>query len=259
MKRTATIAAMWAAATLAAPAAPYVVLKSGQQVPGVSIRAKADGSVVLTRADGQQLVLTRDQYTQAVADRPPEFDAGLKAVQGQKFDEAIPLLKKVVDEYKYLAWDERALVVLGRAYAGKKDHASAIAAYEELFRGNPAAEKEAAVMWGYLEALLGAGQAARLEPRLDQMIREGARPDAARAQMMRGDVKAAAGQLEAAALDYLRTVLFFKKEADVQPEAHLRVAETLEKMRDNRAKEWYRRLAEDFPGSPQAAAAKGKY
>jgi hypothetical protein len=40
--------------------------------------------------------------------------------------------------------------------------------------------------------------------------------------------------------------------------ALLKAAQALEGLRDARAKDFYRRLVEDFGDSPEAAAAKGK-
>ena len=256
MKRC--IVAMLLAGACVAQAAPRVVLKGGREVEGVSIRAKADGTIVLTRADGQQFTLTREQYVRAEADKPADFDRAVRLVQGKQYDEAIPLLRKIATELRFLTWDERALYALAKAYEGKGAPADAVKAYEELFQVNPEAEKGGEAMWGYFEALLATGREDKLAPRLDAIVREGTRPDAARAQIMRGDQKAKKGQFEEAVLDYLRTVMFYQREAAVLPAAYLKVASTLEKMRDNRAREWYKRLVEEFPESPEAASARDK-
>jgi len=242
----------------AAQAAPYVILQNDRRMDGVEIRAKADGTVVLISAGGQQMEFTRGQYKQAVADRPPEMEQAQRAMQAQQYDAAIPLLRKVMDNLRFLGWDEKAGELLVDALAAKEDYKGALDVYEQMIRQRPDVLKDANFGWGYRRALLGAGQAARLEPMLKQLIESGSREDAARAQLMRGDIRAAQGQLEAAALDYLRTAYFFEAEKAVRPEALLKVAATLEKMRDARAKEWYQRLKMEFPGSPEAAAAAGK-
>ncbi len=246
------------AAVCAAQAVPRVYLKGGREIDGVSIRAKSDGTIVLTRSDGQQLTLSVEQYDRAEADRPPEYDEAIRLIQAKDYDKAIPLLRKVVDAMRFLTWDERALYAIAKAYEGKGQPADAVKAYEQLFAVNPAAEQGGEPMRGYFEALFAAGRQAVLEPKVDRVIRKGARPDAARAQILRGDMRAAAGRLEEAVLDYLRTVMFFARETAVQPSAYLKTAETLEKLRDNRAREWYKRLVEEFPDSPEAAAARGK-
>jgi TolA-binding protein len=106
--------------------------------------------------------------------------------------------------------------------------------------------------------LLDAKQFEKLEKSLAETIAAGSRADAARAQIMRGDIRAAQNQLELALQDYLRTVVLFKNERASQPEALLKAAQTLEKLRDNRAADMYRKIVEEYSSSPQAATARAK-
>ena len=160
--------------------------------------------------------------------------------------------------YRFLDWDVQARVALPKVYLLKGDAAGAVAAYDKLFTASPKTKEDAEVQWSYRQALLGAKQYDRLETVLKDVIAKGSRADAARAQIMRGDVKASQNQLEAAALDYMRTVILFSGERAVQPEALMKAAETFEKLRDARAKELFRKIVDDFPTSPQAAAARAK-
>lgn len=253
------IAAAVAAATVSATAAPYVVLKDGQRRPGASIRAKADGSIVLIDDKGQQFTLTRDQYMQAVADKPAAYDPAVAAVQAKQYDAAIAPLQKIMSDLRFLEWDKAAGLALAKAYQGKGDFESMIKTYDTLMKDYPALETDAEIGWAYREAILGAKQYARLEPMLTKLIAGESRSDAARAQVMRGDINAAQGKPEVAIRDYLRTVLFFERETAVMPLALLRTAQGLERLRDPRAKEFYRRLAEEYAEAPEAAAAKGKF
>ena len=77
---------------------------------------------------------------------------------------------------------------------------------------------------------------------------------------MRGDIQAAQNNLDQAVLDYLRTVVLFQdvKDPMIQGEAHYKAAQTLEALRDQRAKEIYQRLVKEFGSSPYAAQAQGK-
>lgn len=256
---------MWipvvAIAAATASAAPYVVLKSGERKVGLTIRAKPSGEVTLSLAGGQQMILSKEQYVQAVADKPATFDAAVAAVQQKKFDEAVPALEKIMQETRYLEWDKAAGLQLAKAYEGKGDFANAIKTYETLLKDYPALETdpEAAVGWGMRNALLGAKQYAKLDPMLTKLMAGDNRAEAARATLMRGDMRADENKPEAAIRDYLRTVLFYSSEASVMPAALLRTAQSLEKQRDPRAKEFYRRLAEEYGSSPEAAQAKGKF
>ena len=81
---------------------------------------------------------------------------------------------------------------------------------------------------------------------------------AARAQVLRGDLKRKRRQLEPAVQDYLRTVILFENIRDVQPEALYKAGETLEELRDARAKDLFARLQREYPDSKYAARAREK-
>lgn len=247
-----------AALAVSAAAAPYVVLKDGRKMDGVSIRARPDGSVILIRADGQQITLMRDQYSQAVADKPAEFDRAAAAVQAGRVDEAIPLLQKIMADHRFLQWDREAGLLLVRAHQARKDGASMLKVYDGLMKDYPAMANDPEVSWAYRDALLAAKQFTQLEPQLAKLAVGENRADAARALLMRGDIRQAQGNLELAIRDYLRVVLFYERETAVLPRALLRVAQALEANRDPRARDFYRRLLQEFAETPEAAAAKGK-
>jgi TolA-binding protein len=75
---------------------------------------------------------------------------------------------------------------------------------------------------------------------------------------VRGDIKLSQANLEGAALDYLRSAILFESEKETLPEALFKAADALEKLRDPRAKELYRRVASEFGGTPWAQKAAGK-
>lgn len=257
MKKRAIFLAVTLGA-LSVEANPFVVLEGNRRIEGVNIRARRDGTVILLTAQGQEFTFSPDQYVRAVADRPSEYDEGLRSMQAGNFDEAIARFLPIVEKYRYLSWDEQALIALAHAYREKGDTSKSLEAYQSLFRINPNREKEREIRWGYYETLQQAGRTATLVPKLDELIRNGEPVDAAKAYVLRGMVNEANNRLEAAVLDYLRAVMFFGRQAEVMPEAYLRVAQVLEKMRDNRSREWYRNVVEEFPDSPQAEAAKQK-
>lgn len=246
------------AGALSAAAAPYVVLPNGQQMVGTAIRAAPDGTIILTTAQGT-LRYAKGQYAKAFADKPAEFDQARQRAAAKDYATAEQLLRKVITELQFLEWDNAARLVLAReVQMAKGDPAAAVITFEELFRLSPDAKNNPDAGWAYREALLGAKQFDKLGAALDETIKSGARADAARAQVMRGDLKLAQGQVEGAVLDYLRTVVLFENEKDSQPEALFKAAETLEKLRDARAKSLYEKLRTQYAGSPYAARAAGK-
>jgi TolA-binding protein len=189
--------------------------------------------------------------------------AAQKMIADGKYEEAIRMLTPIAREYTGLDWDIVAQLQIARALVGKKDFTGAIARYEDLFTKMPEVKKQSDALWSYHGALQEAKQYDKLKAALKQALAEGSHADVLRAQMMRGDLEAEQGNLENALLDYLRTVTFAKtgKEAppkEVVPQAMLKTAQTLEKMKDGRAKEWYRKVVQDYPQSPEAAVAKKK-
>jgi len=258
MKRTIVILAAVLALAARARAQGYVILTDDRRVDGTSIAARPDGTIVLTTASGQRLEFERARVKLAVAPKPPEIDQAAAAIQAKRYDDAIKLLRDIYARNRFFNWGEMASKQIGRVFAEKGDLPEAVKAYEEHLRRYPAAEQDSEWMWFYLDTLLQAREFAKLEPRLNKMVAEGSRRDAARAQILRGDVRAASNQLEAAVLDYLRAVMFYSTEKDIQPQAMLKTAATLELMRDPRAKDWYRKLVKEFPASAEAAEAKKK-
>ncbi len=252
------IAVAVVAGTLAAPAAPYVVLNDNSRREGLRISARADGTVVLSTASGQ-FEYPRGQYKLAVADKPAEFDGAIAAAArpGQG-DAAIPALKKIMAEMRNLEWDKPAAQALARIHNAKKEYAQVVTTYEALFVAYPSLEMDPEYGWTYRRALLDAGQAKKLETKLGDLAAKGTPTDAARALVLRGDIRASEEKMEYAIRDYLRVVLFYAREQAVMPEALSKAAGALEKLRDPRAKNLYQQLVRDYPSSPEAVAAKGK-
>jgi TolA-binding protein len=247
-----------ALAVLAAAAgsqAAHVITITGQRVDGSDIRAKSDGEIILTTVQGTRSFYP-GQYAKAVADKPAEIDRATQLAEGKQYDDAIKLLEDVIVRYRFLDWDNQARAMLPKIYVKKGDYTSAIGAYDKLFAASPKTKEDVELQWGYRQTLLDAKQFDKLEQQLSGVISAGPRADAAKAQIMRGDAKLAQGQVESAALDYLRTVVLYANESDVQPEALFKAADALEKLRDARSKEMFKRLVDEYPSSPQAATAK---
>lgn len=234
----------------------YVETKQGR-IEGTDIRAKSNGEVILVTPRGTRTFF-KGQYIRAVADKPEAYDRALKMAATGKMDEAIPILKDIVSQYRYLEWDNQARKVLAKIYMEKGDGEAAVSIIEEIKANSPTASEDSELQWAYREALLKAGKTTELEAQLDEAIQKGDRADAARAQVMRGDLKKAQGKLEPAALDYLRTVVLFKDVPEQQPAATYKAAEVLEEMRDGRSKELYQAVIKDYPDSTYAQQAKTK-
>lgn len=261
MKKT-TILLIGLAVALAAGAAlaaPYVVMPNGQRVEGLSIRALQNGDINLTTAQGVR-TFARGTYAKAVADKPPEFDQAVAALNAKRFDDAIKMLEAIVTRMRFLDWDVEASKLLPQAWLGKNNPEEAVKAYEKLFQLAPGERQNSEVAWGMRRAMLAAKQYGALQRQLDAVVAGGNRPDAARAQIMRGDIQLAQNNIDLAVLDYLRTAILFQdvKDAEIQGEAHFKAAQTLETLRDPRAKEMYQRVVANYGTSRYAAQARGK-
>ena len=245
--------------TLSASAA-YVIRADGRRVEGTDIRIKPDGEVVLTTAQGQYN-FPLGQYRQAAADKPAEYDKAAQLFNGQKYDEAIPLLDGIASRLRGLSWDGPAGALLMQCQVAKGDGAAAVAAYNRLVAGNAKLAEDADVQDAYRHALITAKQFNRLAPMLDAAIAGAVRRDAARAQLLRGDMHMAQNSLEEAVMDYLRTALLFndvKDDGELQAEALWKAGETLQKMKDERSAQFcFQELRQLYPNS-RAAGKIGK-
>jgi TolA-binding protein len=239
-------------------AAPYVILSNGQRRDGVDIRVMSNGDVMLTLADGNQFTFTADQVERAVADKPPYFDQAVAALRAGRADIAVQGFEKVLAEYKGLDWDVRAMPLLAQAYIAKEDYAKAERAFENLFKANPRVKDNSELVISYAKVLLKAGKTAKLEQQLKQMIASGDQQAAGYAQLMRGNIEMENQNYKEAAKDFLRTVYFFRNQSDLMPEATFNLAESLDKLRDKRAKEWYATVAKNYPGTEYATKAQAK-
>lgn len=243
--------------SVAAAQASYVILQNNSRVDGTDIRANSRGEIILQTTAGSR-TFPPGSYLKAVADKPPEFDQARQLAGQQKYDDAIKILTDLVARYRFLEWDNNSRALMAQIQVAKGDAAAAISTYDDLFRNSADAKNDSNILWAYRDALLKAKQFDKLEAALNEAISKGPRADAAKAQIMRGDIKLAQGQVEGAVLDYLRTVVLFKSEKEAQPAALLKAAQTLEKLRDARAGKLYAQLREEYPQSPEAAAAAGK-
>ncbi len=237
--------------------AAYVELVDGSRRDGSAIRARSDGAIILTTPQGN-VEFTRGQYTKAWADKPAEFDRARQLAAQKNYDEAIKFLDPIILNFRYLEWDNNARVVKAQVLSAKGDAAGAVAVYDQLFQASPEAKKDSTTLWAYYGAMVDAKQFDKLSPQLDALISTGSRADAARAQVVRGDIKLSQANVEGAVLDYLRSAILYENEQAVLPEALFKAAEGLDKLRDPRAKDLYRRVASEFGGTPWGQKAAGK-
>jgi len=242
----------------AVQAAPFVINSAGNQVNGSAIQSAADGTILLTTLNGQTLTFRPGTYRQAFADKPKEMFQVESLVKQKDLIAVVQILRRVKEEYQFLGWDQRAGLMLARVYLPLKQFEDSTREYEELFAAQPNLKTIPKERANYMQALLGSGRISEVAVMIDEDIASGSREAAARAQIVRGDLKAAGGQTEEALLDYLRTAILFRAQTDVLPEATYKTALALKKLNDPRAAEYFQKVMDDFPESEFADLAKGE-
>lgn len=200
--------------------AAYVVTLSGRQINGPKVSATADGSVTLTTATGQSMTFRTGQYKQAVADKPQALSRAEQFLKEGAGDRAVPLLKQVQAEYRFLAWDQTAVQLLANHYFEMGQFPEAAAVFQAL--ENP----DATAQLRYREALLKSGNMEAVLPMIGTDIATGSRESAARAYLLRGDFRSGQGDTEGARRDWLKVATFFKAQKELVEEAEQRLRET---------------------------------
>ena len=237
-------------------AAPFVINSAGARIEGAVIQSSPDGTILLTTLTGQTLTFRPGTYRQAFADKPKEMVQVEAMAKRGDLAGASAILHHVKEQYAFLGWDLRAAQMLARVELAQKNFPAALVEYEALFAAQPQLKKIPAERANYMQALLGAGRIKETALLIDEDIASGSREAAARAQIVRGDMKAATGQYEEALLDYLRTSLLFTEQTAVLPEATYKTAVALKQLNDPRAAETFQKVIKEFPDSVYAELAK---
>ena len=198
--------------------AAYVVTQSGRQINGTEISAAEDGSVTLKTASGQSMTFRAGQYRTAAADRPAALDAATRLIGNGEGEQAIPLLRKVQEDYRFLAWDQQAIRLLADYYFDTEEFAAAATAFQLLDDAD-----DPVVQARLREAWFKSGDVEAVLPALEKDIAEGSREAAASAYLLRGNLRAANGDAGGARRDWLKVATFFKaqKESAQQAEQNL--------------------------------------
>jgi outer membrane protein assembly factor BamD (BamD/ComL family) len=235
-----------------------VINSAGGKVTGSAIQSAPDGTILLTTLNGQTLTFRRGSYRLAYADKPREMYQVEELIKKKDLVAVAEILKRVKKDYQFLGWDQRACLMLARVYLPLKQFEDAVREYEELFAAQPSLMQNLKERSNYMQALLGCGRIDEVAKMVDEDIASGSREAAARAQVVRGDMKAASGQYEEALLDYLRTAILFKAQTAVLPEATYKTAVALKNLNDPRADEYLKKVINEFPDSEYAELAKGE-
>lgn len=249
------VIAVLAAATLvqALPAAPKVILPTGQTVEGTEITADEQGTFYLTTAQG---TLTFPAGTTVVVDKPEAYERAEALLERGQPGAAIPLLAEVIKAYRFLNWDRPAERLLADAQYGSGAYEDAVMTYEAVFVHSPPVAGDSGARANYLEALLQINAIDKLRPLLSETVATGKRDVAAKALMMRGRLLQAKGETGDALFDFMCVAELFRDMPDYQPEALYRTGKLLAGLGDGRSRDYFQRVIDDFANSSYAGKAK---
>lgn len=207
--------------SLSSAQAAFVVNNAGRQIKGTKITATEDGAVTLTTASGQRMTFQKGQYRSATADCPKELSRAEQLLKQGQGEQAVPLLKQVKQECRYLAWDQTAIQLLADYYFSIGQFALALEEFQTLEE-----QSDPVVQRKLREAMMKSGSSDSVLLVLNEDIATGSREAAAQAYLMRGELKAANGDPEGARRDWLKVVTFFKAQKESVLKAEQQLGET---------------------------------
>ena len=242
----------WPAVTLAVN---QVTLTNGKVIPFRSIDWRA--STREFRVDtGQGVIpIPKVDVADIQVDRPADLDKAIKLVEKGQGAEAVPILEALIDSYRMTKIEQEVAGYLAEAYFANKNYAKAASLMEDQFKDADPADIPAGNRRQYWQSLLALKREATLSKALDEAVASSNRAFACAGRLMKADVSQIGGQREDALLDYLRVVTLFGDVKEFQPAALAGAVAVLEELRDPRADVFRKRLAQQYPASPEAKRA----
>lgn len=198
---------IWSFASFSVQAA-HVITRAGRKIEAAEIRSLENGSIVLITPSGQRMEFKPSQYRSAAADRPTELAVVEKLLESGNQEEALKCLRAISIRYRHLKWDQEAFRKMAPLCYALKRYEEAAEAYALVVERTDAEQQQ------YFEALRRADRLAELQALLDMDIAKGSRASAARAYVMRGEVKARSGDYKGATSDWLKVTTFFTDQTE---------------------------------------------
>lgn len=214
--------------------------------------------VVTTVAGGSQVSVEIEgmKVDRVEVPAPPTLAAAIKQVQSQP-GAAIPVLKKIVEDYTWLNWDMVAARYLLDAYLNTKQAAEAVKTGQQILASNKDALQSPDFLTAYVDAMVADNKEAGVERILADAIQKGSRDTAAVAYVKRGNILKKKGSVKEALVEgFLRTTEMFQEQKDSQPEALYQASKCFEELgMGSQAERCRRRLLKEFAGTPWAEKA----
>lgn len=148
--------------------------------------------------------------------KPAGYDKAVSAVEGGQGSSAIPILTKIVADYRMLQWDKPAGRHLALAHLATGNAQKALDICEKVISEDKSAAYSGDIAAAYWQALQKLGKTGKLEGLLKKAATSGSRQASAAALVMRGDIivstsNDAQEELKRALRDgYLRVILMYQ-------------------------------------------------
>ncbi len=206
---------------------------------------------LITTKDGITMTLKPSQVDRVIVRKPASFDKAKRDVLAKRYAVALPVLQKIMKDYRMMGWDVKATRYAAEAQLGLKNPTKAISLCQTLIENNPKAAYQGELAEIYWRALVEADRKATLRKVMAKAIKEGPRDLVPLIQIRRADVDMKAEKYEDALIDgYLRTVFFFKEDKKYMPEALYKAAQCFDQLNNPAKAEWCRKeLTTGFPNS----------
>ena len=185
--------------------------------------------------------------------KPAGYDKAVEMVEKGQGAAAIPILSKIVSEYRMLQWDKPAGRHLALAYIAADQAQKAYDACMAIIAEDKSAAYSGDLAYAYWQSLLKLGKTEQLEANLKKAATSGDRQSSASALVMRGDMivqkcnDAADGLKQALRDGYLRVVLMYNDPEcrRERVEAMLKAAACFDKLGQSARAERLRAQAKD--------------
>ena len=179
-----------------------------------------------------------DDVTSLDIPKPAGYVKAVSQVEGGQGVAAIPVLTKIVSDYKMLQWDKPAGRYLALAYLATGNAKKAYDACTPIIAEDKSAAYSGDLAAAYWQALLKLGKTDQLENLLKKAATGGSRQASAAALVMRGDIVVASSNdqpepLKQALRDgYLRVVLMYQDAECTRErgEAMIKAAQVFDKL-----------------------------
>jgi hypothetical protein len=226
-----------------------LITADGQKIDGTIRWKQTSEAYEVVRSGGSvALEMTPDKIRDLVIPEPAALKSAISQVKSGAAAAAIPALKKVIQGYTRLKWDEVATRYLAEAHLAARDAAEARKVCESVISHKPEAAYCGEMAPTYWSALIATDRAAKAEELMGKAIKSGDRRSSAFALIRRGDLILKEGQTaeahKKALIDgYLRVATLYRDVKDAQPEACEKAAGCFEKIGQTSRAESFRQLA----------------